>query len=562
MMSSSIANSLGAKLEETLSRLSQLREKRAQALTFPKLHQRVADVSASFGDQGSPPAPPQQQRIAAFVKLRRNPAEVGARDWRLIAWGLADECGKHGRAIEDGELFPVIEAKFDRLIGEGNLTRRMWFGLASSYFSLRPEQGIGLRQWERLRSLLLQGFERLRSLRGKQMSPQKWVTVFESQLDVFSCSPGKQLGLALARDQMHEVEEFRYIAQVPTESWLWKSVIDALLQQIQTLGDAEFIARIEPTLRFSGVFPNAADAILAALLQRYAQTNRHEQAHKALKDAALERWGSPQMGSARNRWSVNVAEPVCKMVMRWFAKEDLETFFKLLQGESGVDQDRLDYWLRFVGQIAYTRIVLGGLAANDRSADFVEFRKKNAKRISTLRGGTAEDNAFVMKVGGYIIVEFSKKGNACYVHREATLPFDLGRSVMERDSELKNTKNDPVRIVHNSRWQGDCDRKLAGIGIYPDSVSIAAKPSNLGKDGGRLLIPGGLLPGDAERGSDGSIIQAVQFARSNFFHYEVQDNRGKGGAFWITSLESNVVVENKFLTLGFSYVPGRGYWIK
>ena len=127
------------------------------------------------------------------------------------------------------------------------------------------------------------------------------------------------------------------------------------------------------------------DTVLARLWTRYAESSQHDQSHRVLsKEAALQRWGSPQIGP-RNRWSVNEKISSARWSCAGFAKEDLETFFKLLQG-NGVDQDRLGYWLRFVDQIGFTSFVPWPLAMNDYSSDFVEFRRKTKDRISQIQG--------------------------------------------------------------------------------------------------------------------------------------------------------------------------------
>jgi hypothetical protein len=264
------------------------------------------------------------------------------------------------------------------------------------------------------------------------------------------------------------------------------------------------------------------------------------------------------------------------MVMRWFAKEDLETFFKLLQGERQVDQVRLDYWLRFVGQIAYTRIILGGQAKLDRSTDFVEFREKNAQRIGFLQGGVAEDNAFLMQIGEYVIVEFSRTGNACFIRRQTGLPFNVGQRIF--DLNLLKDKGSAVnRIVHSRRWQSECDQWLASVGIYPDrgTLSMGPQPASVASQGfSGWTSPPKLHVGEKtplqikspaakERNTEASIQEALRFADHWFMSAKVRDNRSEGGAFWLFLPQKNQEIEKKLLALGFRYNENRGgYWIK
>lgn len=569
MKSQRSPESVAATLISTLDRLDAAWARKAGSLGFARLQQRAAGMAEQFGNLAAPPEPPLQQRINAFAKLRQHPEQMVSRDWRLIAWGLADECGRLGRAIDDVALFSRILAEFSRRLDEQSLSRKMWFGLVSSYFSCNPEQGASLQHWLQLRALIIRSFD---DLSRRQRSERKWVSVIEANRDVFSDTPGHSLGQALANNQTEALDEFRTYLHVPGESWFWKFVVEQQLKIISQLGDADFLTRIIPMLSFARSFPFAADTVLSGLLTRYQASSLHDQPHQALKELALERWGSPQIGSSRNRWSVSVGEDVCKMVMRWFAKEDLETFFKLLQGESGVDQDRLDYWLRFVGQIQYSRIVLGANAVNDRSTDFVEFRDKNKDRISHLRGGTPGDNAFIMKIGGFIIVEFSKKGNACYFRPDnENLPFQVNSSILFLNNSLKNKSPGHEAISHAPAlrgWWQRYDQWLARAGIYPDSGARSiAQPTSAGvkppltvarpiREEAQPVMPSG------SRVIEAAIRDVLRYAETNFISYRTQDFRDKGGAFWLVIQTESIPMEKKLFALGFKYVLGRGYWIK
>lgn len=560
--------SISAGLASTLDRLDFAWARKAGALGFAKLQQRAAGVAEQFGNLAAPPEPPLQQRINAFAKLRQQPEQMVSRDWRLIAWGLVDECGRLGRAIDDAALFPRILKEFSGRLDEQALSRKMWFGLVSSYFSCKPDPGheAGFQNWFKLRALIVRGFD---DLRRRQKSERKWVNVINANRDVFGDTPGHSLGQALANNRMQALDEFRIYLHVPAESWFWKSVVEQQLKIIGQFGDTEFLPRISSMLSFARTFPFAADTMLGGLLTRYQASSLHDQPHQELKELALERWGSPQIGSSRNRWSVSVGEDVCKMVMRWFAKEDLETFFKLLQGESGVDQDRLDYWLRFVGQIGFTRIVLGTQALHDGSSDFVEFRTKNKGRISQLSGGTAEDNAVLMQIGGYLITEFSKKGNACYIRPTSAVPFKLDKRQFDLNVDLKSRRYEHYRLPHTKgRWQSDFDQWLARVGIFPDSGarSIAQQTSTGVKPPLTVARPmrEESQPVMPPRSSviEAAIRDVLRYAEANFIPYRTQDFRDKGGAFWLEIQTESAPMEKKLFALGFKYVLGRGYWIK
>lgn len=553
---------LTERLGATLLRWDGGRLKLSSSLSFSKLTQQAEQACAQFGNTTAPPPPPLEQRLNAFIKLRRTPVQMQLCDWRLVAWGLADLVPTYVRAIEDTALFTVILKEFNARLTADTLNRKMWFGLLSSYLSYKPEAQSGLECWKQLRELLKRAFEQFK---GQQKSPKRWIAVVEQYRDIFSDAPGKQLAKELSEDKVDALQVFKTYLPIPDESWFWKSMINNHLNVVTALNDEAFVTRIEPMLAMTSILPSVADTVLARLLTRYAESSQHDQSHRVLKEAALQRWGSPQIGSSRNRWSVNVEDFVCKMVMRWFAKEDLETFFKLLQGESGVDQDRLGYWLRFVDQIGFTRLVLGPLAMNDYSSDFVEFRQKNKDRISQLRGGTSEDNAFIMQIGDYVIVEFSRKGNACYFRPyDQNLPFKLDTKILELNSVLKRKSKGYESLPHTPTYRGwwhKYDRWFAERGIYPDKQPPMKQPSNK-LSYVRQPQQGSTSPMPNKGSIEQAISQALQFIEAESVKFSITDFRDNGGAFWLMIPTPSQGLQNRLLGLGFQYKQGRGYWIK
>lgn len=562
MNSMSKLENLTERLGATLLRWDGGRIQLSPSLSFSKLTQQAEQACAQFGNTTAPPPPPLEQRLNAFIKLRRTPVQMQLCDWRLVAWGLADLVPTYARAIEDTALFTVILKEFNARLTADTLNRKMWFGLLSSYLSYKPEAQSGLECWKQLRELLKRAFEQFK---GQQKSPKRWIAVVEQYRDIFSDAPGKQLAKELSEDKVDALQVFKTYLPIPDESWFWKSMINNHLNVVTALNDEAFVTRIEPMLAMTSILPSVADTVLARLLTRYAESSQHDQSHRVLKEAALQRWGSPQIGSSRNRWSVNVEDFVCKMVMRWFAKEDLETFFKLLQGERGVDRDRLEYWLRFVDQTGFTRLVLGPQAMQDYSSDFVEFRRKNKDRISQLKGGTSEDNAFIMQIGDYVIVEFSKKGNACYFRPyDQNLPFKLDTKILELTPELKGKSKGCESLPHTPTdrgWWHKYDRWFAERGIYPDKQPPTKQPSNK-LSAVRQAQQGSTSPMPNKGSIEQAISQALQFIEAESVKFSITDFRDNGGAFWLMIPTPSQGLQNRLLGLGFQYKQGRGYWIK
>jgi hypothetical protein len=175
-------------------------------------------------------------------------------------------------------------------------------------------------------------------------------------------------------------------------------------------------------------------------------------------------WGSPQIKTSKSTWLFNVSTDVHNMVLRWFAKDDLEHFFKLLKYDGAVDQRRLNFWLEYVDHISFTRIVLGRDALYDNSVNFRDFRAVNKGRLSELLSATSNNNAFIMRIQDYWFVEFTETGNACYIYSNEFIPFNPESIRLDLKRELKTIN--VGKILHSSDWETKAHYMLRRFNIY------------------------------------------------------------------------------------------------
>jgi hypothetical protein len=433
-----------------------------------KLTDAAQRLSQKFVE-GKPSEPPSQARINALARLRRNDPSLTRRDWNLIGWGLCDDCGRAGRPIESADMIGQVLEYLDLQAARQGIGRRFWFGLLHSYFAYSSQEPSSNANWVALRARLVATAEQLIS---SQRRRKAWAQVLEENMDLLSPEPGARLAHAILEGNTSITTELKSYLPVPEGSWLWQRLISEQILLVSRVADETFYAAIPAMLHLAAQHSQQTDAIIAALLTRYQASAKREQAHEELKQVALAHWQNPQIKMA-NRWAL-VSDEVRKMVLHWFAVADLQHFFSLLQGAGGVDRDRLNYWLRFVEQISYTRIVMGGDAFASQDPNFVDFREKNRGRFSALHGGDTANNAFVMRIGDYYFVEFSGKGNACYIYQESRVPFSA-ESKFFTIGDLKRKAAATDRIIHNGSWQRGADWLLGRLGIYPHARARSAR---------------------------------------------------------------------------------------
>lgn len=603
----SLLAAVSNRLEMSLRRFGRDSEGLLFTLPEPRKLAAEADRVALLFEQGAPREPDRQQRINALARLRRGEADLSRREWTLITWGLCDDCGARGKPIHEQALFDAVLAYTDAWIAQREVPRKAWFGLLHSYLAFDLDEAADKRNWLRLRERLVATAALLiESLRR----PKLWSRLIERHRDIFGDDAGRTLRAVVFEGSLDEHDQLTRGLPIPESSWLWRRVIAHQIDHLNAVDDAHFLAALPRMLQFLRARPLYADELLAALLTRYCQSGQRSEAHDLLKSESFTRWGNPQLRSA-TRWSM-VEAPVRAMVLRWFAKEDLEHFFSLLQGAGQVDQARLRYWLEFVDQIVYTRILLGTDAIANQDPEFRNFRQKNAGRYGKLVGGPSHNNGFIMRIQDQYFVEFSGTGNACYAYAEHELPFDPAARELSTNSLKKVIQNKQTwsdnRILHMNAWQWKANQFLARRGIRPGpganattvhvdnyrarfvapdtmsaptiaptpAVEIApaiAPPPAIAMAPAAAAIPAPAawpVPGAGTSSAtsavvaDAPILSVVKVASAlaRAYRIEVQNNIDKGGAFWVLERDPRSRLGQELARLQMKFNADRGFWIK
>lgn len=505
---------------------------------FNSLRKAGVDLEQRFEQAEVALVPPREKRLAALTKFKRQ-QPLNDTEWRLVFAGLSDTYNACEPLLEDAQLFGRVHGEVSERIERQTLSRRDWLALCFSYFgydSTAPGSNIN---WCVLRGDIDQGFKAVKQCLRRE---KEWTRIVDRYAELFSEHAGKQLAEQMFEGEVSDLSALQTIAQIPDSSWLWRRIFAVLLSRIFNLEDEVFLRRLPDLVGLGRLNPRYMNELLSACLTRYFNSRYREQSSSLLKQAALDNWGSPQMRSKKNAWLQYVEQPVCAMVVAWFAKEDLEHFFTLLKGEAEVDQSRLFYWLRFANQMSYTRIVMGSDAWHDRGSDFVEFREKNKGRLSQLTGGPSHNNAVVMQIGNYFFAEFSGTGNACYVYRADTAPFNPDKSVLGLNTELKQRGRELKRMPHSpapSRsnllegWLLKFDAELRSLGIVPQSQSRDSSPSQV---------------------AAGTSLEEQLAAQLQHVQYQVFDNRSRGGTLKVQLARDDERAKTSLLRMGFKSV--------
>jgi hypothetical protein len=277
----------------------------------------------------------------------------------------------------------------------------------------------------------------------------------------------------------------------------------------------------------------------------------------ALRDAAVGIVGNPWLRRANwDAWVVDARgkpdDQSREMVNGWLKRRLITDFFELLSVDGTGDSRRVDYWLRFEPAIEDMWFALGADAQYRRGEQFNDFRNRAKGRLLHLDGTTADNNAFVMRVGRYLLVEFGAKGNAMYVFEWDALGQPLlhtltsGRARASVSIHRLKDSNNVERLIHRDSaaqsWEQKFDTHLV--------PRIGRRPSDPPRRAG--AVP-------RVRNEGFSSDTWLFFARTN--ELKVEDNRSRQGALWVLGVEQPDHVAAQLDAWGFKPRAPRG-WFK
>ena len=481
--------------------------------------------------------------------------------------------------LEDAELLSRLLAA----VSTGPARRRLkYFScLLRSYlqFPRYSDEGTPgmLIGWVKLRDWLRNHEKDLFIATGSQPAWLRALHEHPNLLDENPCEPYKKELLSGGSKNLNEV--FSRLS-VPADSWLRQEALFSQIQAGTELRNTEFQSRLPQLVQIATggtefkLSRKLSIRCVALLISRYAACDGRSE-HIALRDAALAFIGNPWLH--RPAWDSHVTKPDGKpnaeareMVNAWLKVRLIRDFFDLLSEDRSADGRRLTYWLRFEPMIEDMWFVLGCDAMNDRRQDYVDFRSRAKGRLLELVGATpTPNNAFLMRIGEHIVVEFGLSGNACFAYEYSKLTPDIKRRLgsevyrAQMDIASLRVKGHEPRLLHMGGWETRFDRVLCPLfGFRP--------PPRGGGPGERSgSVPRGVVVVNKPRSAISTAAPTrskALFSRTEFEIFAsrhrlvVEDFLKKGGSLWVRKDDSDERVSSGLRAFGFTYKPAKGWW--
>jgi hypothetical protein len=343
----------------------------------------------------------------------------------------------------------------------------------------------------------------------------------------------------------------------------------AHVQASTALKDAEFVQQILPLIQLLDKHTLLITKGLALLLRRYeACVNRPE--HHGLRDTALREWKSPWLEANKPMWHAQIGETATNMVKLWLTKQHIKDFFELLQADRQADTQRMEFWLQYAESIEDFWLALGSFSFYNQQADYKRIRKQMEGHCMRLEGSNQNyDNAFLMKIGNLVFIEFGKQNNACHVFSSNNLPFATGQtSVSGTQSGLKNTRHPgwQGKLSHYDGWQQEFAKSLLR---YANAVPMKNQ-GHQGKftDSNRIspsfnASQNTKLTDESSRSNNQlkpiDIDWLSEFCSIHNLHFD--DHRHHGGAVWVRTSDKQPAISDALRKAGFQYQQNKGWWL-
>lgn len=448
----------------------------------PLVLQRAVQEAAKVFQDYAKAMPSKADAYAAALAFVRGQA-LDERQFDLVAGALSERLREKANdcALGSEHIAPLLE-RYRKDAEAGQLWRLTWFGLLGSYFSFNPVKSTKaeVHGWQELRALLQKTWPHIDKQSDSKAVPD-WVSVMRADPTLVTEKAAHRYALEYVQGDEIAVRKLSNDLAIPESSWFWHSLVLSAVERCAEQSDEKFKQAIPRLLALLSERPVYRDEALEILLTRYhrcADTSVHAQ----LRDYVCRKevWRNPKLRAAglATAWN-RVSDQVWRMVLQWVNKANLRDFFEVLAARRNADEGRLAFWSQYMEQIGWTRLIFSSqtraLAWNNEGIrDLIAREEDSYATIST----SADVDAFMMQLGDYLVVEFSKVPNAAYVYKADELPFEPNdREYSATGEDLKyGFRNEcAARFTHPHGWEFNARYELKRLGIYPDQPSVGAR---------------------------------------------------------------------------------------
>ena len=458
-------------------------------LGFPEMViKEVQKAEALFKDFSKAKPSTQDAYKAALTLLRGERLDDWATD--LVAAAISIPIKEQrGRTVLESEYCDDLLRKYENDAYAGDLWRLTWYSLLNSYLTYdlaRTTTEAGMAGFSKLRRLLNRTWPSIDKQSGELAVPD-WVRILREENQLLSDNPVEKYARDYLAGNTDHIKALAENLGIPASSWFWQELVLGAVRHATQGNDEEFRSQILMLIELVKTAPVYRDKAIAEILNRYYKCSSRT-VHPELRDFVIHAsiWKNPKLKAAgiATAWN-QVPDAVWRMVMGWVNERNLRDFFDILAARRHADHGRLKFWSRYMNQISWTRLVFGSetIWQKNHNAGIKALLESEEGTYATLQGAPDKElDAFLMQIGEYIFVEFSKTGNGAYAYRASDLAFNLhADSYAGSTSDLKcgyyRNGRGVAKIIHTPGWEERTAIELGKLGIRPDRASSRQEPA-------------------------------------------------------------------------------------
>jgi hypothetical protein len=427
-----------------------------------ELRDLVAAVERLKSDQGNtarrvPDSVSVQAARHKWINTGRDLTRLNSREIRVLCWDSATALDP---AFADGLTH---HPDFRR--------KRIWIeGVISAYFSTWRQ----MRDPEKVETLLR---DVIRSYGGVG----EWMSRCRQHADEVFSNRAAQFLAVRTRSGSKQVQETLNEWNLSHSAGLGPAVAVAIVEDWSAcfkrdaarLSGDQALQRLKELTEGLLTFPTITNEVFGKAISDVLVCDKvlvWENVQKFLKTYVLKhsRLGDPRLPINAAKWNVISAEGRRRFVS-WLAQDDLLFFFDFVIPDRNDPHDRKAFWLEYLDFVEDSRVALS-------NSDRYRLRSQTTGALTYANITDSMDvSAFLMKFRGreeFVVVEFSKPGNAVYIHAAAEFTRVLGtlRRTEFRISSERGLKH-PSRlekfnhIQPNQKWQREVRNFLAKMGV-------------------------------------------------------------------------------------------------
>jgi len=445
-----------------------------------------------------------------------------------------------------------------------NVYRRCYQGLAKSYFNydVKPAKGkvTGTDNWHLLRDYL---HDRNRCIRGSLVDPD-WVETALIHRVLFSSKPCESYVDVLLSGDATIIQRISHDLNIGKASWFHRELILAQITRAIEMEDGDFLTLLQRLMSIIAQNEVLRDAGLRMLLDRYAEVPGMP-VHIGLRDQTVQWWGNPWLPSTETGWR-GVAPEAKTMVADWLKDEIIETFFTKLADDGQGDRRRMDFWRGYSKAINQMEFALGTFARHSQEPDFVALRKKMTGLICTLDASGA-NNAFIMRMGNVVVVEFSEMGALYGYDARKGVPFDTKKPVrlpLFEPNSLKQKSKAVLWLKHQDVSSGSWEENFADLLQREFGITPNPQPAPTTRSRRAGTSREGLANGQTQARSTHA--SGTAYSRSSLTEFarikslKLEDLSNVGGNLWVRAGNDDPEVVKQLSDWGFRHRANKGWW--